>query len=357
MSYLVNTTHLKKRFCNHDYKIIFPHGTNKATKVCRKCNKSFPLKLKSQKIIQYFPPAFEQNEINADDKYRFLTNYKSFEHNGFTIPGLKEKHDWCGIWNAKGCVHTEDHNTPEHNGKIFLRQFKKGCFRASCEECWKRWQARQSNRATRRIEKYEKVSGKQPIHIILSIPLHDYSLSLKGMRNKARKILQEVGCVGGAIIFHPVRIKNLRVYWSPHFHIVGFGILKCKISQAYRKYHWPIIDKGFRKSVFGTFHYNLDHCGIKKGVQCMVWFGELSYSKLKLEKEPDHSVCPACGRKLVEIYHNGRDPPVPPDESYDGFVDSEGWCVVKTNEYSEPTYEYAPTRDLNELLKGLTLAN
>jgi len=91
---------------------------------------------------------FEQSEIDAEDKYRFLTNWKSFQCNGFSIPGVKEKHDWCGMWNTKGCLHTEDHVQPEHDGKIFVRQYKRGCFRASCEECYRRWQGRQSNRAT-----------------------------------------------------------------------------------------------------------------------------------------------------------------------------------------------------------------
>lgn len=358
MSYLVDTTSIKKRFCNHDYRIFFPYGTHKATKQCIKCKKSFQLKIKSEKIIKYFPPAFEQSEINAEDKYRFLTNWKSFQCNEFTIPGVKEKHDWCGIWNTKGCLHVEDHIQSEHYGKIFVRQYKRGCFRASCEECYRRWQGRQSNRATRRIERFARKSGKKPIHIILSIPQYDYGLSLKGMRRKARLVLKEIDCIGGAIIFHPFRIKNQKLYWSPHFHIIGFGLSKSKISHAYGKYHWVIIDKGFRKSIFGTFHYNLDHCGVKKGVQCMVWFGDLSYSKLPPEKELDHNLCPACGRKLVEIYHDGVDFVVPPGENYEGFVDSEDWYLVKTDiEPLDNDFEYSSIRDLNELLKGLTLAN
>ncbi len=105
MSYLVDTTSIKKRLCNHECRIFFPHGPHKAIKHCIKCKKSFPLKLESKKITKYFPPAFEQSEIDAEDKYRFLTNWKSFQCNGFSIPGVKEKHDWCGIWNTKGCLH------------------------------------------------------------------------------------------------------------------------------------------------------------------------------------------------------------------------------------------------------------
>ena len=354
MSYLSYTPTIKKKFCNHEYKILFPYGSRKATKVCRKCRKNFPLKLKSQKITKFMPPAFKQSEIDTEDKYRFLTNWKTFQENGFTLPGVKEKHDWCGIWQTKGCLHTED-----HNGKIYAKQYKLGCFRAVCEECHYRWLCRQSNRSTRRIEKYQKLSGKHPRHIILSVPLYDYGLSLKELRKKARLVLREISCVGGAIIFHSFRLKNLNLFWSPHFHVIGFGIVKAKIFQAYRKYHWFIKDKGFRKSVFGTFHYNLDHCGIKKGVQALVWFGDLSYSKLKLEKEPDSSVCPGCGRKLVPIYYDGVHPVVPPEENFEGFVDSWDWYEVKTEEKSDWTkqdrYDYVLEKELFEANEGVDL--
>ena len=298
------------------------------------------------------PPAFKQSEIDVDDKYRFLTNWKTFQENGFTLPGVKAKHDWCGLWQTKGCLHTED-----HNGKVYVKQYKRGCFRAACEECYYRWLCRQANRSTKRIEKFEKISGKHPIHIILSIPFHDYGLSLKELRKKARLVLQEIGCIGGAIIFHPFRLKKLNLFWSPHFHVIGFGVVRAKIFQAYRKYHWVIIDKGLRKSIFGTFHYNLDHCGIKKGVQALVWFGDLSYSKLKLEKEPDSSVCPGCGRKLVPIYYDGVHPVVPPGEIYEGFVNSDGWYLVENlpdSELVKPVrYDYAATRQLNDILESI----
>ena len=60
--------------------------------------------------------AFEQSEIDTEDKYRLLTNWKTFQENGFTLPGVKEKHDWCGVWQAKGCLHSED-----HNGKVLKK--------------------------------------------------------------------------------------------------------------------------------------------------------------------------------------------------------------------------------------------
>ena len=98
--------------------------------------------------------AFKQSEIDVDDKYRFLTNWKTFQENGFTLSGVKEKHDWCGLWQTKGCLHSEDHVGAEHSGKIYAKQYKRGCFRAACEECYYRWLCRQANRSTKRIEKF-----------------------------------------------------------------------------------------------------------------------------------------------------------------------------------------------------------
>jgi hypothetical protein len=80
-----------------------------------------------------------------------------------------------------------------------------------------------------------------------------------------------------------------------------------------------------------------------------------------VEKEPNSNVCPACGKKLVQIYYEGPDPLIPPDKFFEGFLPSEGWYEVKTTpEYDTKEYyryDYAPTRDLNEILKGIALAD
>jgi len=40
--------------------------------------------------------------------------------------------------------------------------------------------------------------------------------------------------------------------------------------------------------------------------------------------------CPVCGRKFVEIYHDGVHPVVPPDKMYEGLVDGGDWYLVET---------------------------
>jgi len=80
---------------------------------------------------------------------------------------------------------------------------------------------------------------------------------------------------------------------------------------------------------------------------------------LKIEKEPRISCCPICGGDFMPIYYDGIHPVVPPDSNYEGLVDDDGgWYIVETYEPAMPTdFDYSPFRDLNELLKGFTLAN
>jgi len=196
-----------------------------------------------------------------------------------------------------------------------------------CKECYKKWIARQANKATRRIEKYSQQSKRKPIHILLSVPTQQYHIPVKKLRKKINDILKELDIVGAAVVFHPFRFnKKIRCfYYAPHFHLVGFGYLKGRITETFGKYGWFVKYLGLRESVFQTFFYLLSHCGVKKGYHALTWLGDLSYSKLKLEKEPDLGKCPICGRKFVEIYHDGVHPVVPPDGIFEGLVDSGDW--------------------------------
>ena len=72
----------------------------------------------------------------------------------------------------------------------------------------------------------------------------------------------------------------------------------------------------------------MSHCGIKKGSHTVTWVGTLSYSKLKIEKEPSLTNCPVCGRKFIEIYCEEFDPVVPPGKMYEGLTDSVDWYQV-----------------------------
>jgi len=243
---------------------------------------------------------------------------------------------------------------------VVRKQFQRSCYRASCKICYLKWIARQANNGTRRIEAYsEQHPNKKPIHLFFSPPPSQFDVPVKVLRKRLSHILKLGKIEGGALIFHPLRFNNKtrQWYWAPHFHFIGFGSERY-IRNAFGRYGWYIGNEGVRESTFQTFCYVLSHCGIQKGYKSVTWFGKLSYSNLPVEKEESLTHCPMCGRRFIEIYYDGIHPVVPPDRQYEGPLDSDGrWYPVKTLEESGNSFEYAPTRDLNDVLKGIALTN
>jgi len=263
------------------------------------------------------------------------TNWFEIEHEGWHLPAIAEPKEDCGKWQTKGCLNVPGHKGTQYEGKIFVKTFQKSCFRASCELCYRKWMGRESNKATRRIETYERKLGKPAKHIIISPPSWLYKEPLRELRKSAYKILKQVNCKGGTLIYHPFRFQKeiQRWYFSPHFHVIGFGWIS-KVEELYNQNGWIVKNKGLRDSVFGTFYYQLSHAGIKKGYHTLTWFGDLSYSKLKVEEEPNPDVCPLCFAKLRPVFHYGLfgwEPP--PETEIEMYLDPEGWRILEINPF------------------------
>lgn len=275
-------------------------------------------------------PAFERSKFDEIIDLIHTTNGKEVMYEGWRLPSTQPKKEDCGEWKFKGCLNVAAHKNSDHSGKAFVKTFQKCCFRASCELCVKKWAGRESNKATRRIEKYSKLSGKPAKHVVVSVPTWLHNLDHKTMKKEAYRILKKVGSIGGAMIFHPFRFNKLEQFWyySPHFHIVGFGWID-GTHELYNKEGWVVKNLGLRKSVFYTFLYQLSHCGIKEKTHSLVWFGDLSYSKLKMEKEPEIDICPICSDKLRPVYYCGLLGAPPPECECELFVDPEGWHVLE----------------------------
>ncbi len=64
---------------------------------------------------------------------------------------------------------------------------------------------------------------------------------------------------------------------------------------------------------------------------------------------------------MIEIYHDGVHSGIPPDENFEGFVDSEDWYEVKTVPELEWTkkerYDYALEKELYEANKGVNITS
>jgi len=66
----------------------------------------------------------------------------------------------------------------------------------------------------------------------------------------------------------------------------------------------------------------------------LTWFGDLSYSKLKVEEEPNSDVCPLCEAKLRLVFHYGLFGWTPPPETeVEVWVEPEGWRIVESNPF------------------------
>lgn len=289
----------------------------------------------SQQVISYPASERSKNSLEILEELHNSSNWYSIEQDDWHLPATKEKRDDCGKWQTKGCLNLSAHKGTEWEGKVFIKSFQKSCYRADCQVCYKKWMGRESNKATSRIEKYQELSKKHAKHIVISVPTWLYGESVKNLRKIAYSILKEVNCIGGTLIFHPFRFHKDKNHWyySPHFHIIGFGWIS-NVDEIYSKNGWIVKNKGFRNSVFATFYYQLSHAGIKKGYHTLTWFGDLSYSKLKIEKEPNSDICPLCNAKLRLVFHYGLFGWTPPPEiAGEFFVDPEGWRILDNNPF------------------------
>ena len=365
MSYLNSSTTTKKKFCIHDYPIKYSQGTNKSYSVCIKCGYKRPVIVTSDGEQIYTVPASKQSNskkiFHRMIEWQCETNWDYANHDGYKLPGTQLAHDWCGEWKTKGCMNLEKHKGTRHEGEIFIKRYPRFCYRGDCDKCHKKWMSRESNKATNRITEFQKDYGKKVRHIVVSPAKEDQDLPIKKMRKKVYSILKQCGVVGGVVIVHPFKLKNKQWYYSPHFHVLAFGFVSFR-PDLRRADKWYVKDIGVRNSVFGTMLYLLSHAGVKPKNHSTIWFGNLSYSKLKLEIEHKADTCPCCESELEPLkymYVTGKPPP--PDEYLEMFVDPRGWEPVRTRNLNELSkierYEYVQNRELYEANKGISLIN
>lgn len=279
-----------------------------------------------------------QDYTNAKKQYKKLV---------WKLPGTERKKESCGKWQSKGCANVWGH--PEN--KFFVKHSKRSCFRARCETCWlEKWLARESHRATQRIENYIDVFKHlqfarsphlqrkylKPIHVIVSPSWKDKFLSFDKLKSKARKLINQAGIEGGLMIYHPFGFDKMKNEWviRPHFHILGFGwvIHTKKISDSEG---WVIKNKGLRDSLHSTIYYQLSHAGVSDEVHSITWFGSLGYrakyaNLFKVEDDDETDFCDYCNCMLVEFDYVGQGKP--PDFEFVGLVDVNDWKPRETLE-------------------------
>ncbi|MBA7715144.1 hypothetical protein ES703_124185 [subsurface metagenome] len=269
-----------------------------------------------------------------------ITKSTKTSYAGWSLPGHGEAYSTCGDWYYKGCLQVSAHRQnllDTHTaGRVYAKRMMSTCLRAECPTCYEKWAAKEAHAITYRLTEAKKgrmYFGKA-IHVTISLPKSDYDLvdAYLKLRPKVYKLLKKAGIFGGSMIFHPFRRDKMRKIWyfSPHFHILGYGWIRGKkVTSIYRSMGYIIKNHGVRKSVFATALYQLSHAGIKSGVHTVTWFGAVSYNKIKVkpeEVEPD--VCPLCGAQLRSIVWLGAEGTDPIGDRPEGeyWIEPGGWA-------------------------------
>ena len=333
---------------------------------------------------------FSKSELEAWAVYSETTKEKVVEkwatHGVFQVVGNGEvtnsnpnspKH--CGkMYGFIGCAKTHLHNKTSldgvnHHGNAYIKKRIRRCFNPRCPECYRSWAVREAKVGNWRITKASVKHGKAE-HIISSVPKSEYAMFDRGYegylegRARVQKILSSRGVIGGGLIFHGFRFANAKEsrlkgvtfgwYWSPHWHVVGFladGYSICRscvhnretdrdycrecrkgfegrTRRAYDKDGWIVKVAEKRKTILGTFFYQLEHSTIipaKNRFHSLTWFGVCGIRTLKLDtsefkESPD--LCPICGSKCVPLKYLGSDM---------ARIEKEFWI----KEFEEPAFD------------------
>ena len=249
----------------------------------------------------------------------------------FPLVGSGVAHEACGSFFTVGCLNSDAHES----GQAYIEVAHNSCHRPICPTCWRDWASRETFRAKKRLDAFVlKGRNLKPIHLIVSVPSSDYNLSLLELRLKVYKGLKKVHCLGGMMIYHSKRHTDAGLwYFSPHFHILGYGWI-LDIRQNYVESGYVVKNVGIRKAVEGTIWYQLSHAGISPKHHSVTWFGALSYGKLKVSKEEkEKRVCPLCGEPLNRVFWIGSgDCPLPDVEGMAFYDDVCNWETLSTRQ-------------------------
>ena len=248
------------------------------------------------------------------------TNYSAIEWEGWNLPKSGQQNADCGKWAWRGCLN----HTAHADGGIRAQTFRLCCFRSSCPVCSEQWARRSTARIMDRLT-HSKKNLKHLKHVVVSPPTWLQHKPIEELRKEARKMAKRAGIQGGLDIVHPFRQRNGQWYLSPHFHYLALGWVT-KTDELFQKNGWLVKNIGIRENPVGTVSYLLSHAGIKKRRHTVTWFGDLSYSKLKIEKLEFKTKCPECEKDFQRLlcFKDGLvvEPPPIPFEFSDHH---EGW--------------------------------
>lgn len=255
----------------------------------------------------------------------------------------------CGSWHRKGyyCDNLVGHvgkflDGVDATGKVVFRLSHWFCQSPFCPKCFLRgYSVVRSKSATARIDTAVKRGFGKPLHVVISPPKELHGLRDVELIRLCVDAFERRGGVCGGSVFHGRRIDRVKkgLDWSPHVHFVGFlkedydRCRNCENRVCLRDASGERFDRcdgfeavtrrefkkdGFivkveheRKSVFGTFWYQINHSTVRLGIKrpySVRWWGKLSNRNFKtcfvLPKEVD---CPLCREEMKEGFYRGEE--------------------------------------------------
>jgi len=174
-------------------------------------------------MVGSFTKTEEQNawldyEQSFDIEVKTAVRNEFWSYGEFELVGHgKKTNEKCGTFKKfMGCLNVEAHNASRwfnpdlKKDSIFVKSVYHSCDKPTCPKCFKfGWAVREASRMEKRLEN-ASVSYGLVEHIVASVPVELYSLSLEALRSKAVKILANRGVIGGSMIFHGFRYANRR---------------------------------------------------------------------------------------------------------------------------------------------------
>jgi len=278
----------------------------------------------TQSNFENYVKSARATKIIVDEQgniHRGVTYWSQAFFDEFVLPAQGQSKPYCKKWISYGCNNTKQHP----KGKHYAEHEQKTCKTAHCPKCFVSWINRQANRSTRRFMKFSKNKQFSFRHIVLSPPQERAKTmtynELKKWLENALKVANIKTC---AIVFHPFRFQDrekVQPYNSPHFHLLVYGKVT-NTTEFYSKTQWLIKNKGDMKTdvdIFNCVRYLLSHAGVRKRTHVIRYLGDISYRKLKVEKEPKYHFCPYCELPLTIFFIRSSPKSLKPPIDYVGL--------------------------------------
>ena len=269
-------------------------------------------------------PAYSQTiqveQTSYQNYVQQATDSKEWKHanfEDFVLPAQGQAKAYCNKWISYGCDNIKQHPRNQHYAEHTL----KTCKVAHCPLCFESWIGRQANRTTRRLSKFLERRRFNFRHVILSPPPNQaQNMSYSSLKKWLQTVLKIANIKTASVVFHPFRFQDKKKsipYVSPHFHLLVYGHIT-NTPEFYNKTKWNIKNKGNLKTdkdIFSCVRYLLSHAGVKKGTHVVRYLGDISYRKLKVEKEGKILHCPHCflPLKIFSINFDSKHKPPPID--------------------------------------------